>query len=487
MKSIQLMPNFRQFFELTKCTSKWQKGKIRTSYSICPFFEMQGGRFDIGGRLFSRIQGTFTLISTFSNDYRELISEFFAFHEFLVNSNNFDLGKVNGEKIGDVELPGWAESPLHFVYTNRKALESDFVSARLHQWIDLVFGKLQRGPGAVAAMNTYPPAIYEDIWSLKSHLPEDRISEVETMQMHIGQVPPQMFIEGHPTRTPLHPIAGAAQSFDLQKEFKAAHLAERKGGRVWLTVGSDEVSVYEINLRNGGDIERVERFSVGESVREIVHAKEVVLSTASGAVFEGRRRLLDRSSAFDARGSYVCSIRETVVDARCSRAACTIPFFGDPAVCLCVSPQFRALVVGTECGRVVFCALPHGKRIRAIEIEGKPRKILITASLGFVVAASHPAAADANRCRRLLPHRAHNQRRGRSQAPHGLGRRLLVLIFFNFHFRFRFRCFCDQAQPHLLLRRILLRCEAFVEVHPPCHRPPCLPPHFDADRRRSAR
>jgi hypothetical protein len=88
--------------------------------------------------------------------------EFFAFHEFL----------------------------LHFIYSNRKGLNIDFVLAQVHQLIDLVFGKLQRGQGAVATMNTYLPAFSEDFWTLKSRMPEDRISEVETMEMLIGQVLP---------------------------------------------------------------------------------------------------------------------------------------------------------------------------------------------------------------------------------------------------------------------------------------------------------
>lgn len=47
----------------------------------------------------------------------------------------------DGVALGDVELPPWAHgSPDAFVRLQREALECDFVSERLHQWIDLVFG-----------------------------------------------------------------------------------------------------------------------------------------------------------------------------------------------------------------------------------------------------------------------------------------------------------------------------------------------------------
>lgn len=43
-----------------------------------------------------------------------------------------------------------------------QALESDYVSARLHLWIDLIFGYRQQGPPAVEALNTFHPYFYTD-------------------------------------------------------------------------------------------------------------------------------------------------------------------------------------------------------------------------------------------------------------------------------------------------------------------------------------
>ena len=46
-------------------------------------------------------------------------------------------------------------SAHEFVRLHRAALESDYVSARLHHWVDLVFGYQQRGKPAVQADNVF--------------------------------------------------------------------------------------------------------------------------------------------------------------------------------------------------------------------------------------------------------------------------------------------------------------------------------------------
>lgn len=63
--------------------------------------------------------------------------------------------------MGDVELPPWARNPRDFVRKMRRALESPHVSRRLHLWIDLVFGYLQRGRAAVEADNLFYYLTYE--------------------------------------------------------------------------------------------------------------------------------------------------------------------------------------------------------------------------------------------------------------------------------------------------------------------------------------
>ena len=53
----------------------------------------QGGHFDLPDRLFHSIPDAWkTASETNMADVKELIPEFFYLPEFLINSNNFDLG-----------------------------------------------------------------------------------------------------------------------------------------------------------------------------------------------------------------------------------------------------------------------------------------------------------------------------------------------------------------------------------------------------------
>ena len=59
-----------------------------------PFNFSQGGHFDLPDRLFHSIPDAWRSASeTNMADIKELIPEFFYLPEFLVNSNNFELGR----------------------------------------------------------------------------------------------------------------------------------------------------------------------------------------------------------------------------------------------------------------------------------------------------------------------------------------------------------------------------------------------------------
>lgn len=60
----------------------------------------------------------------------------------LLSEFRFDLGTLQNtkERVDDVILPPWAKSPEDFIAIHRRALESEYVSCHLNQWIDLIFG-----------------------------------------------------------------------------------------------------------------------------------------------------------------------------------------------------------------------------------------------------------------------------------------------------------------------------------------------------------
>ena len=68
-----------------------------------------------------------------------------------------------GKQVDHVDLPPWAKTPEEFILIHREALESEYVSAHLHEWIDLIFGYKQKGPESVKAINVFRSLSYEVI------------------------------------------------------------------------------------------------------------------------------------------------------------------------------------------------------------------------------------------------------------------------------------------------------------------------------------
>ena len=157
--------------------------------------EIQGGKFDHAARTFSSIADSFRVVTTHMNNFRELTPEFFSSPEFLLNLNNFDLGKVENQTINDVILPPWAKDAFDFIYIQRKALESKYVSENINKWIDLTWGVKQRSEN-----NLYKPEMYADIWDKPSSHDPDTRAGIEAVLSQVGQVPPQLFTEPHPAR-----------------------------------------------------------------------------------------------------------------------------------------------------------------------------------------------------------------------------------------------------------------------------------------------
>lgn len=178
------------------------------------FLALQGGKFDYPNRLFSSVSLAWKNCQRDTSDVKELIPEFFFLPEMLLNTNKYRLGvNEDGKPINDVELPPWANSPEEFVRINRMALESEFVSCQLHQWIDLIFGYKQKGPEAVRATNCFYYLTYEG--SVDLELVHDKIMReaIENQIRNFGQTPSQLLIEPHPPRSSaMHLVSNIRES-----------------------------------------------------------------------------------------------------------------------------------------------------------------------------------------------------------------------------------------------------------------------------------
>ncbi|XP_066881781.1 lysosomal-trafficking regulator [Kogia breviceps] len=166
------------------------------------FLAYQDQSFDIPDRTFHSTNTTWRLSSFESmTDVKELIPEFFYLPEFLVNREGFDFGvRQNGERVNHVNLPPWARNdPRLFILIHRQALESDYVSQNICQWIDLVFGYKQKGKASVQAINVFHPATY---FGMDVSAVEDPVQRraLETMIKTYGQTPRQLFQSAHASR-----------------------------------------------------------------------------------------------------------------------------------------------------------------------------------------------------------------------------------------------------------------------------------------------
>ncbi|XP_026215325.1 lipopolysaccharide-responsive and beige-like anchor protein isoform X3 [Anabas testudineus] len=166
------------------------------------FLNFQGGKFDHADRTFSSVARAWRNCQRDTSDVKELIPEFYYLPEMFVNANSYNLGVMeDGTVVSDVELPPWAKSPEDFVRTNRLALESEFVSCQLHQWIDLIFGYKQQGPEAARALNVFYYLTYEGAVNLSSISDPMLREAVESQIRSFGQTPCQLLIEPHPPRS----------------------------------------------------------------------------------------------------------------------------------------------------------------------------------------------------------------------------------------------------------------------------------------------
>ncbi|XP_072849884.2 neurobeachin isoform X5 [Pogona vitticeps] len=212
--------HYNTHYSTSTCTLSWL---VRIEPFTTFFLNANDGKFDHPDRTVSSVARSWRNSQRDTSDVKELIPEFYYLPEMFVNSNGYNLGVREDEVVvNDVELPPWAKKPEDFVRINRMALESEFVSCQLHQWIDLIFGYKQRGPEAVRALNVFHYLTYEGSVNLDSitdpvlrEIPEayfirdphtflltmDFIKAMEAQIQNFGQTPSQLLIEPHPPRS----------------------------------------------------------------------------------------------------------------------------------------------------------------------------------------------------------------------------------------------------------------------------------------------
>uniref|UniRef100_A0A0D9ZP04 BEACH domain-containing protein C2 n=1 Tax=Oryza glumipatula TaxID=40148 RepID=A0A0D9ZP04_9ORYZ len=214
--------------------------------------QLQGGKFDHADRMFSDLSGTWDSVLEDMSDVKELVPEMFYLPEVFANINSIDFGTTQlGGKLDSVNLPPWAEDPVDFVHKHRKALESEHVSAHLHEWIDLIFGFKQRGKEAVMANNVFFYITYEGTVDIDKITDPVQRQAMQDQIAYFGQTPSQLLTIPHMKRKPLAEVLHLQTIFRNPSELKSYLLPNPDRCNVpasTMFVSNDSIVVVDVNV-----------------------------------------------------------------------------------------------------------------------------------------------------------------------------------------------------------------------------------------------
>lgn len=369
--------------------------------------EIQGGRFDHPQRMFLGVQLAYEQSCVNDNDYRELIPEFFSFPEFLLNSDKFDLGKTkDGKTVDDVILPNWAKnSAMKFIYLHRKALESDYVTANINNWIDLIWGVKQDGELSIEAKNKFLPAMYESAYQKATD--KRSLKDIESVKLHIGQIPTKLFDKPHPQgqraqsqlaiKSGLH-IKTTAPSvihafFKYRENGIQSFFVSSDGSFFKLFVNSANHDSVVIPLENKfktlGTV-----FSSIPSMTSFITATDngcVIISGENANAETVIQRHIGKVNCVSADSSYIVSGgNDTAINiwkhgkSKVKSDFFSVQTFGAEIVSVDVSASFGICAAVTTDNSLFLVSTDEGEVRKIINIGKRPQVVVVTKSWGFV-------------------------------------------------------------------------------------------------------
>ena len=394
------------------------------------------GHFCQASKIFASIRKEFNIVTSLENDFRELIPEFFYSPDFLINTNHFNIG----DNSGNVELPKWVfgnnknidirspyEAAYEFVYINRKALESEFVSQHLNEWIDLIWGDKQNGNKAANAKNVFRHEMYPDVWETdfgKQHKNEE---EIHTILTFVGQIPHQLFDKPHPPRLPNHSqnnniflsynIDTTSKIFistlevkknelsfllinekgscqNLQLNFKYFQEKFKKEQSIFRRMSGDHMlpKLHYSTIQNPESLHQTKWLYIDNQQFLVVdkqHKCDIFLiHTKTGQLKRIIRQRNDVITCdYDGKWFAVATkdSKVQVYSTKDFKMHISISSFGDLVNCCSLSSQFHSLVCGTRDNSLMIYSLSNCSLVRIVEINSKPLLCITTHSWGFNV------------------------------------------------------------------------------------------------------
>jgi hypothetical protein len=299
------------------------------------------------------------------------------------------------EALSGAQMPQWTATPLEFVYLHRKALECEWVSAHIHEWIDLVFGISQCSSASCNAVN---PQLGSDVWEYAKESDREMLEE---QLARSGQLPPPLFDSPHPARAVVSNCRlRATISAAVPGNFGAVVSGNEREAR-FICGGDGRLFLAIVGLGRDAGMKTI---TIGDFAAESCwgHGAGGLLIIGECALFVRERCEPcgfppEQIAAIAGSNSTVVMLGESGViwraelrDLSESEAICSV-FYERPSG-LAVCGEFDMLVVITIEGSVLLYRLSDGAfRVRCQAGGELPERVLVTEGWGFIAAATAEA------------------------------------------------------------------------------------------------
>lgn len=370
--------------------------------------QIQGGRFDHAARLFISVNDCCRQTREQDGDFRELIPEFFFMSEFLENTNGFDLGKTDKCQLGDVVLPPWANnSKFEFIYKHRKALESDYVSEYLSDWIDLIWGYKQNN---LESHNIYKKEMYY------TEKRESDSAEIRSFLDHMGQIPQQLFDQPHPKRIKSTPMPTLITSMLIKDDLGPLETAS-------VDINNNECYVRFLNTKNElgeifYDLNNLYTDGCSSSTSFVTLSIKDTIAQEPSPCFVGRgiafcsdkpntvqlwRLPPSQNASIDIPSRIItmagdqrwcifcCEDAKVYVSKNDAKIKGTAISFKGEVIAVGFSPNFDIIVGATRDGSLIFWSLSRQTNARIVELGLTVLSIVVCQSMGYVIVHARTA------------------------------------------------------------------------------------------------
>jgi hypothetical protein len=365
-----------------------------------PFTQMhmdiEDGKFGYATRLFQSLDRAVIQV-LYGQICWEYVPEIYCQPELFVNFN----GYVMGEGMGDCLS---LRAAVDFVYLHRKALESRFVSERLSDWIDLVFGNKT---GSLEQFNMYAPTLHETVWEDPKHIAQEEL--VLDILKTAGQLPSQLFHSLHPRRAEL-----AAETIVLSEEFSVAFenvksVALEPVYRSCVCSTCEDGVLGLIGVSDDGEVSNCQvEFNTGNCIRTVVTAAKwpncLFVPFWHGFVLVQKHKGLALSVGLQGTTDIEFPVKPVAITAsgrdvilvgnECGKFVWwftnehtlnEISFVQETVVCVAVSQWSGIVAFGTTSGFVFISDLESHQVSFRCDLEGRlPIQILISDEFGFI-------------------------------------------------------------------------------------------------------